>query len=891
MRQAILGRTNQLMNPKDFKNKWHDHPIFRAIDQIGFVTTIDGGRIAPDVNPDNIAGNTVIRVNSLLQGPATVVKGSTVVENSYCRDTAIEDKATVKDSILISTGHPRSHQCDSAGRYIVQSGDVHIGSDSQITHSNLTNAIVNKDCRIENSTLLDCRIGPANVISQAKMTLTHTEPAVRLDGPTEISEAWLGRKTHIHKQGYFEGVFSNEFAVLEFDEQSGQLVVREVLDIPHVSQYGTNTINSTNSGRLLPQPDMVMKDFGPHVGLWYDPLLSHEPILLGPCCWVSPWTKVIGKSAQVYQNPLDTVLDRLHTYLMPFSMAGYGGHSTLGLVSPGEKSNGYGNKQRSGAWVFTNCPDAVVRMVWRLYEALDDDEKHKADIVAEASLKNALCLLKYQARQLNLDLDEGRDRQRGSQAKWFWDTKNLLEAHINADVWVFKNGKPAGWTQKGRKWHHVKLDEIRSADFSKDRELDISEDQLLAEPSEETFHKVHLENALRPDDLAQTTVTAGSIDHSAQIHSSATIDRSARIGPAVKIDADAYIGPGTLLEGRTVIGTGSHLFRTVLRNTETGQGVRLSRCVATGSSERSCVIGSDVKLTGCKILSSEIGDRSAGVDAKVINSTLAADTTIDMFAVVDNVCATKPTIIGGTMIDCRINTVLMSMHSAGCISGLVAEPVTIEVDGEKIEIPAIPMLGGGCQIHGSGVESKAVLMEGAFIGSNAIIEAGSFVGLGSFVLGQLGPNEGLLPFTVSTQPGPETDVIGAVLTRSSNLVITHFISWTYQALPKEGGNPANVVHLVRGGIKQSISAILYELDRRQKGLPWGPNEDFAKYKSLPLYSQEQLNKGLLIYERCLGQGCWELVFDGSNLSFANAKGFWAEKNGHVCWQKGKSYPV
>jgi carbonic anhydrase/acetyltransferase-like protein (isoleucine patch superfamily) len=203
-----------------------------------------------------------------------------------------------------------------------------------------------------------------------------------------------------------------------------------------------------------------------------------------------------------------------------------------------------------------------------------------------------------------------------------------------------------------------------------------------------------------------------------------------------------------------------------------------------------------------------------------------------------------------------------------------------------IEVPAVPMLGGGCYIHGKGTGTDAVVIEGAFIGSNAIIKSGSVVGFGSFVLGQLGPDEGLLPFTISTQQGQTKDEIGGVLKKFSNVVVTHFISWTYQSLPR--GQAADVTHLVRGQIARGINAIHSEFERRQKGLPWNTNVDFAKYKSLPFYSDKQLRDGLRIYEECIEKGCWDLVFDGRNLSFANVKGHWIEKNGHLLWQKRTS---
>ena len=98
--------------------------------------------------------------------------------------------------------------------------------------SQVTNASVGEGSRVATSVLVNCGVGPENEIRQAKMTLVHTERAVQVTGPTEVSEAWLGWGCHISQRGYFEWVFSNDFLVLDFDEESGQLSVREVWEIP-----------------------------------------------------------------------------------------------------------------------------------------------------------------------------------------------------------------------------------------------------------------------------------------------------------------------------------------------------------------------------------------------------------------------------------------------------------------------------------------------------------------------------------------------------------------------------------------------------------------------------------------------------------------------------------
>jgi len=835
--------------------------------------------LARDVLPANISGDAVIRGNTLLEGAGTSVAADAIVEDSYCKDVTIESNATVRDSTIVSTGQSQMRKCDAAGKYLTGGGQSQVSAGAAIVSSHLEDTIVLSGALVEGTVALNCTIGTNSKVSTAKMKAVHTEANVTIKGPTEISGAWLGSKTYIDQPGYFKGVFSNEFFVLGFDGESGELFVKEVIDIPHVSRYGTNVICSSNSGRLLPQPQGKLKELGAHVGLWHQSLLSHEPVLFGPCCWVCPWTKVVGGTSLAYGDAAEMISDALDTYLMPFSVCGYGADGVTGQVPPGEKGNGYGHKQRTGGWVFTYCPDAIIEMVQRLYDALTDDEKHKADIVAELSLRNALCLLQYRARQLNTDLSQPREKQRGSRGKWFWDYKNVLEAHINSGIWKFKDGKPVGWSCKKGKWQNEKLHRIRQQAASANEDADITENDLLAEPE----FRVYPENALAAEDLAQTGSGEGAVHRDAVIHETAIIDQTAGVGAQVRVGEKAYIGPGTVLQGNTSIGKRAWLFRCIVDNAEVGEGTWLSRCLVKGTKERVCSIGAGAELIGCKIISSGIGDSSTGVEAKVTNSTLAAETTLNMFAAVDNVQTTEATIIGTAMKDCRIDTILMSMHSPGNVTGMTAVPVTVTIDGREVKIPAIPMLGGGCQIRGKGDGADAVVLEGAFIASNAVIEAGTFVGFSSFVQGRLGPDEGLLPFTVSTQQGPQTDEIGAVLTRFSNMVVTHTICWTYQALPKD--RAGDVVHLITGAIKYGIDAIESELQRRKSKEPLSAASKFARYKSLPLYSEQQLEDGLATYREALEQKSWEMTFDGTNLSFTNETGFWLEKNGRICWQK------
>ena len=138
---------------------------------------------------------------------------------------------------------------------------------------------------------------------------------------------------------------------------------------------------------------------------------------------------------------------------------------------------------------------------------------------------------------------------------------------------------------------------------------------------------------------------------------------------------------------------------------------------------------------------------------------------------------------------------------------------------------------------GSSTENPAVF-ECAFIGSNSIIEGNTFVGIGSFVLGGIRSGEGLLPFTMKLNYGSENDDIGGVLNGMGHVILTHFVNWTFQALPDN--QRETVIHLVEGGARMGMAAIKYEIGRRTRGEPFDPASPWARFASLPNYKDSQL---------------------------------------------------
>jgi len=194
-------------------------------------------------------------------------------------------------------------------------------------------------------------------------------------------------------------------------------------------------------------------------------------------------------------------------------------------------------------------------------------------------------------------------------------------------------------------------------------------------------------------------------------------------------------------------------------------------------------------------------------------------------------------------------------------------------------VAAIPMLGGGLRVLGDA--QHPVTMECAFIGSNAILEGDAYVGFGSFVLGRLTSAEGLPPFTVSTSAGPVRDQVGMVVHQFANMVITHFVSWAYQALGPERAEDVGL--LVPTMLAEGRDAVAWAQEQRRRGGGWDDNAPYAKYRSLALYSDAQLTAGVRAYEQALADGRWEMGVVDGELRFVGP-GSWKVGGGVARWE-------
>lgn len=820
---------------------------------------IDNRCLGNDVDPANISPDATVTGSSYITGARTKIAAGAVVRDSRLHDADIAAGAVVQDSILITEGHGgHSHKCDAAGRIVVRAADQPaVGEGSKVSGCTLINTSVGSRSSIVDTWTCDCRIGDDCNVRDAKIIITNTSHHVTVTGPTEISEAYLGHHATIDRRGYFEGVFSNNFYQLRCDE-AGRLKIAATVDLPHVSMYGFNSINSTNSGKLLPQNGQPLKSFGDAAGLWRDRLLNHEQIELAPCCLVTPWTKVIGQSPAAHHSEEELVNDELTTYMMSFAIAGYQGDLTRGLVMPGELSVGLGTKQRVGGWLFTYSPDAIFTTVARLHDALEAGRKHLADTIVVESLKNAIEVCKAMAAKAHVDLSIPHDKQRMGNPKWIGHAHDLLRAHLQSGIWQFKEGRPVGWSMQDGKWTHPGFSAVLAiAPDAIDKQKSLAELYDLADPVP----------------AASVAVPTGAVKGTggdSQIH------------PKAKIAKDAIIRPGCRIGAGVTVASGACVWNSVLENCTIAAGARVARSVVLGGS-----VGANSIVRSSRLTRSALGADSTCQCASILDSELADNTTVSAFADVSATRCKFGTILGGRFENTDIDVYLMSMHMAGGCSHMRAMPIDVMLDGRKVSVPAIPMLGGGSLIRGTA--QKPVEMQCMFLGSNAIIDAGTYLGFGCFVLGQLGPDAGLLPFTTTFENDPRRHQIGSAMTSMASTVITHFVAWTYNACGGQGitggGRLADAVaQMCRAAITEGIEAIEFEQARRAGTTDPSAAARFAKYRSLPCYSDEQLAGGLTTYRRSLDSGAWDMACVDNELRFTSTKGSWQERSGSALWK-------
>jgi hypothetical protein len=427
----------------------------------------------------------------------------------------------------------------------------------------------------------------------------------------------------------------------------------------------------------------------------------------------------------------------------------------------------------------------------------------------------------------------------------------LLQQHLESGLWEFRHGEPQRWHAEGGKLTPAEPERL----------LSIAPDAL--------------ENQRREDELVRCEMETLDRTLGAQERDLIATLAGPLVAPEATVAPSADIGPGTQVQGASIVEDGARLYRTLVRDATVHRDARLLRCSVVGST-----VGKGVSAVSSVMHRATVADGSSLSAARIEDSSLDGVARVSPYASIRSTTLARPCIVGSNIVRSEIRTTFMSFHMPGQVSDLVAEPSRLRVDGTVVEVHAIPMLGGGLRVLGQA--GKEVKMECSFIGSNAILEAGAFVGFGCFVLGRLRDDEGLLPFTVSTAPGPERDQIGMVVHSFANMVITHYVSWAFQALGPEQAE--HVARLVPAMLEEGRDAVEWGMRARASG-EWDDGSPHARYKSLKLYSDSQLRSGLKAYQVALADQRWTMRYEGGELRFVGP-GVWKVADGVARWQQG-----
>ena len=89
--------------------------------------------------------------------------------------------------------------------------------------------------------------------------------------------------------------------------------------------------------------------------------------------------------------------------------------------------------------------------------------------------------------------------------------------------------------------------------------------------------------------------------------------------------------------------------------------------------------------------------------------------------------------------------------------------------------------------------------------------------------------------------------------------------------------------MTRQSIERGIAAIESEVARREQSGDLDPQ--FACYRSMAAYSDQQLSTGLAHYRRALDSGAWDIECRDGQLYFTSEKGQWLERTGSAFWKK------
>lgn len=639
--------------------------------------TEEGGRIGKDVVLSKIATTASIESGSVVEGEQTEIGDQAVVEKiSYVNNGRIERSARLTTGLVDHADIGEGTQIlqavvrtdpdtadgwtfDREGAYQVKKVErTSIGAGARVAgRAVVENATLGARSRVVGGVLLNATLGADNEITQTKVTLVHTEDAVKLLGteslPLEVSESWLGYGFSTTEQSFIDSALhTNQIASIRFDETSNELRLERVMDLPHLATVLRNVVYSSYAGTLAPKAKSgtLMEEQDGRIiirGITGKESSQHGYLTVDPAAVLTSWLRyiTIPSPDRPSSDPFKRVQDPALTHAMSFSVTGYPagpavtpihfpGMDDWGRNLPGGAKYGLHKPALKAPWIFTYSPGTIIQLMERLYtlyEGLPEQRRasvRKEDLnsLAEEMLQTGLA---WARKELFTETQKPRYKQRPERLRQLRRWIRRYETHLESGAWKFENGKPLYWRFEGGEWISDRLDLRRLAEtvdgIAPGNYRQASFDEL-ADTKEPAISWAEWENyqpVLTDEDLPAQAVDralADQFDVATRAEGEGFyVDPTADIGPAVVIEPGAYVGPGSILGGRTVVkrnakligveldstvvGARADLWFTKARHAEIGEGslVRLSLLQGRSPGHR-IRLGENVQLTSAKIV-------------------------------------------------------------------------------------------------------------------------------------------------------------------------------------------------------------------------------------------------------------------------------------------------
>lgn len=735
-----------------------------------FYYTAEGAMIAREVNLSNIKTAAENIARSVILGKETAIEEGAIIKACLVEDCEINNGAVVLNSVLKTEWPSQGSDFEDwayNARYSAKGGKTTIGKNCRIENATLLNAKVGDDTEIIRSSFKGCDIGAKNKFTDVKGSLFHSEEDVIVDGPTEISEAWFGwgfRHTRVMTIGdlkferdpeaYIEGVFPNEIVTVELDEKGEPVIERDDTGKPvELKNDAGQSVRSEDGTPIYKYRYKTWKNIPALVVLgWHTIYCSYDGKLNPPKSRVL--CDIDGKESR---RTKDKESSKHYYYLTePFSVVapaqGTPGVRVIGLSQhPDDTQELYAYRN---ATYLTAC--SYVGGTGR--EELDGREHwghaygHNYGLSpSQAEPAHPFTYMPILIVNFGRELEKIYDKR--SMDKGALDglfeailrTKevntlkrpDLYRMHIESRVWRYEGGKFLYWgyNSYGAMESHMFADLFRDKIRGDWERLKLGDDlnRLVGYSPEQILHYEPVFTQLELDSFSDTT-KGGSVapevaEDIAAFGKNVYIHPTAIIGPNVKLGNNVIIGPNVELLGEVEIGDNTEVYFVKAEGiVQIGADCVVAYAVLNGKTGR-VAIGNNSTVTNTNLSASTLGDGTKSCDRALISdSALGRGNTLEPFATVMISQFGNDNIIGSLRSNCVVGNGTTDHHLASRHDFEYAQLQDVPDKTETGHIPNQTNFSAGCMVEGT--MGSPVVIQGGFIGANAVVGHGANVNMG-----------------------------------------------------------------------------------------------------------------------------------------------------------------